>query len=214
MRSRVLRVSVLAFLLALSLILFGGFTDRCGKLSAAEPDEDIPEGEGEPGEGAEKKAEEEAEKADEPETLEDRCAKAADYSAGNKGCGVIVMVGGKVVFERYDNGGSKTKAVHIGSATQGFWGPAAAAMLEDKLITSFDELATYSISEWKDDPKKSKITIRHLLTLTAGLDKTDKGFDGGDLYKRAIGLEAVAEPGAEFQYGPGQFFALGAIMKK
>jgi CubicO group peptidase (beta-lactamase class C family) len=146
---------------------------------------------------------------------------AANYSAKNGGRAVLVMVDGKTVFERYDNGFGPDTATHLHSATKGFWGPVIAAMIEDKLITSFDELASKTLPEWKDDPRKSRITLRHLLTLSAGLEQDITNLQGHDratlapdLYKHAIGVRALREPGAVFQYGPSCYYVLGEIMKR
>ena len=109
--------------------------------------------------------------------------KAADYSAQSGGRAVLVLVDGKTVFERYDNGSTADTATHLHSATKGFWGPVIAAMIEDKLIESYDELASKTLPEWKGDPRKSRITLRHLLTLSAGLEQDItnlQGHDSGD----------------------------------
>lgn len=146
---------------------------------------------------------------------------AADYSAGNGGRAVLVMVDGKIVFERYDNDFGPDSATHLHSATKGFWGPVIAAMIEDGLITSYDELASKTLPEWKDDPRKSRITLRHLLSLSAGLVQDVINLQGHDrptlapdLYKHAVGVSAVREPGATFQYGPSCYYVLGEIMKR
>ncbi len=144
---------------------------------------------------------------------------AADYSAKSGGRAVLVMIDGKVVFERYDNGHAADKANHLHSATKSFWGPAVAAMIEDGLIESFDELACKTLTEWKDDPRKSKITVRHLLTLTAGLEQDIRNLQGlrpaaKDLYAHATGLKADTEPGEKFRYGPSCYYALGELMKR
>ena len=146
---------------------------------------------------------------------------AADYSAENGGRAVLVMVAGKVVFERYDSGCRPNTATHLHSATKGFWGPVIAAMIEDGLITSYDELASKTLPEWKEHPRKSRITLRHLLTLSAGLVQDVENLQGDDrptlapdLYKHAIGVQALREPGATFQYGPSCYYVLGEIMKR
>jgi len=145
----------------------------------------------------------------------------ADYSARNGGRAVLVMIDGRIVFERYDNGFGPETATHLHSATKGFWGPVIAAMIEDGLIESFDELAVETLPEWKDHPRKSQITLRHLLTLSAGLVQDVVNLQGHerptlapDLYKHAIGVPAVREPGATFQYGPSCYYVLGEIMKR
>ena len=147
--------------------------------------------------------------------------QAADYSAKNGGRAVLVMVASKTLFERYDNGFGPDTATHLHSATKGFWGPVIAAMIEDELITSYDELASKTLPEWKDDPRKSRITLRHLLSLSAGLVQDVENLQGDDrptlapdLYKHAIGVLAAREPGAVFQYGPSCYYVLGEIMKR
>jgi len=131
------------------------------------------------------------------------------------------MIDGSVVFERYDNGFGPETATHLHSATKGFWGPVIAAMIEDVLIESFDELAVETLREWKDHPRKSRITLRHLLTLSAGLVQDVVNLQGHDrptlapdLYKHAIGVRAAREPGVRFQYGPSCYYVLGEIIKR
>jgi CubicO group peptidase (beta-lactamase class C family) len=133
----------------------------------------------------------------------------------------MVMIDGKIVFERYDNGFGAETATHLHSATKGFWGPVIAAMIEDGLIESYDELATKTLPEWKGHPRKSRITLRQLLTLSAGLVQDVVNLQGHDrptlapdLYKHAIGVWAAREPGATFQYGPSCYYVLGEIMKR
>ena len=156
-----------------------------------------------------------------PMISDENCKKAADYSAKNGGRAVLVMVKGKIVFERYDNGFDADTATHLHSATKGFWGSVIAAMIEDGLIESYDERATKTLPEWEDHPRKSRITLRHLLTLSAGLVQDVVNLQGDDrptlapdLYKHAIGVRAARDPGAAFQYGPSCYYVLGEIMKR
>ncbi len=135
--------------------------------------------------------------------------QAADYSARHGGRAVLVMVAGKTMFERYDNGFGPDTATHLHSATKGFWGPVIAAMIEDELITSFDELASKTLPEWKEHPRKSRITLRHLLTLSAGLVQDVVNLQGHDrptlapdLYKHAIGVSAARRAGCDVPVWP------------
>jgi len=145
---------------------------------------------------------------------------AAEYSAENKGLALIVMVDGETVLERYDNGGHVDKANHIHSATKSFWGPAIAAMIEDGLIASYDELVADTITEWRSDARKSRITIRHILNLTGGLRQSNPATDPlrdpnkGDKYRHALEIATMADPGARFSYGPNHFYVLGELMKR
>ncbi len=162
-----------------------------------------------------------------PSAAEERSAPdvhgdlAADYSARNGGRAVLVMIDGKVAFERYEEGFGPETATHLHSATKGFWGPVIAAMIEDGLIESFDEPATRTLPEWKNHPRKSRITLRHLLSLNAGLVQDVRNLQGDDrptlapdLYRHSIGVAAVREPGEFFQYGPSCYYVLGEIMKR
>ena len=68
-----------------------------------------------------------------------------------------------------------------------------------------DQPASATLSEWSSDPQKSRITVRMLLQMTAGLDE-----GGSELYRRgigdkgrvALGLPVLDEPGTRFRYGP------------
>ena len=144
--------------------------------------------------------------------------KAADYSARHDGLSVLVIIDGKIVYERYDNGHSRDKPVHLYSGTKGFWSAGCAAMVEDRVFT-LDERISDTITEWKDDDRKRRITVRHLLQLNSGLQHDIpmlQGFQGKakDKYKHAVGLKPVARPGVWFSYGPGHYYVLGEFMKR
>jgi CubicO group peptidase (beta-lactamase class C family) len=145
---------------------------------------------------------------------------ARDYSAQLGGHAALVAVDGEVVFERYDNGFTADRPQDLRSGTKSFWGPAVAAMIEDGLVTSLDEPVSQTLVEWRADPRKRRITIRHLLDLTAGLAQDVRSLQGNratlarDLFTHAVGLRAVAEPGVRFVYGPSYFYALGELMKR
>jgi CubicO group peptidase (beta-lactamase class C family) len=146
---------------------------------------------------------------------------AADYSAQVNGHAVLVEVDGAIVFERYDNGFAADRPHDLASGTKSFWGPAVAAMIQDGLIASLDEPASHTLVEWQSDPRKRRITIRHLLDLTAGLQQDVRNLQGADretlapdLFTHAVGLRLVAQPGTRFVYGPSYFYALGEVMKR
>lgn len=146
---------------------------------------------------------------------------AADYSKARGGSSVLVSRDGEVLFERYDNGAGAGDAIHMASATKSFWGIAALAMVEDGFMM-LDDLAAKTLPEWESDPRKSRVTIRHLLTLTSGLAEDIPALQGfvrrptwaADKYAHAIALPAESEPGTKFRYGPSHFYAFGEIMKR
>jgi hypothetical protein len=100
------------------------------------------------------------------------------YSRESGGDAMIVQRQGRVLFERYAEGRSPEKLSSLASGTKSFWGPAAADHDRRGLITSFDELAALTLPEWRSDPIKSRITLRHLLNLTSGLKGRHRGASG------------------------------------
>lgn len=136
---------------------------------------------------------------------------AADYSKEFRGLSVLVLKGGRVVFEQYQNGHTAETPHMLASGTKSFSGVMAAAAVDDRLL-KLDERVSDTITEWKSDPRRSKITIRQLLTLTSGVA-------GGRIgrpptYAEATQSPAEHEAGAKFQYGPAPFQVFGELMRR
>lgn len=137
--------------------------------------------------------------------------RAADYSAQYRGLSLLVMKNGKVVFEQYNNGHSAQTEHMLASGTKSFSGIIAVAAVEDGIL-KLDEKVSDTISEWKADPRKSKITIRQLLSLTSGIDT---GLNGRPpTYAEAIRYNRKYEPGTTFEYGPVPFQIFGEVMRR
>ncbi|HEX3102459.1 MAG TPA: serine hydrolase [Pyrinomonadaceae bacterium] len=147
-----------------------------------------------------------------PLTENERFKLAAEYSSKNKGVSVLVMKGDKVVFDDYQNGHTASDPWILASGTKSFSGVMCAAAIEDKLISGFDEKVADTITEWKNDPRKSKITIRQLLSLSSGLDAGQIGVV--PTYAEAITKPAMYDPGTHFEYGPVPFQVFGEVMTR
>jgi CubicO group peptidase (beta-lactamase class C family) len=125
---------------------------------------------------------------------------AAEYSKSQTGHTMVVMFDGKVIFEQYDNGGAIEKPHYLASGQKCFIGPAAVAAVQDGLI-KLDNPAVENIPEWKNDPEKSTITYRQLLSMTSGLTHPT-GDDGKKMaWKKKIAMPMAAKPGERFEYG-------------
>jgi CubicO group peptidase (beta-lactamase class C family) len=136
---------------------------------------------------------------------------AAEYNAVNKGISMLVMVEGKVVFEDYPNGGRPDRPHELASGTKSFCGALAVAAAQDGLLT-LDEAVCQTLAEWKDDPRKSQITVRQLLSLSSGIPGGQMGQP--PTYANAITVAATAEPGTRFMYGPVPFQVFGELMRR
>lgn len=136
--------------------------------------------------------------------------RAAAYSAAHDGDAVLVYRGSRLVLADYQNGFTAGRLHGLASGTKTF-SCALAALGEARGLLRIDEPAARTITEWRSDPVKSKITIAELLHLTSGLEPDPT--DHAD-YGRAIALPMVGAPGGQFAYGATSFFIFGEIMRR
>ena len=147
-----------------------------------------------------------------PLSEQERYKLAAEYSAENRGRAVLVMKGDKVVFEDYENGHTAEMPWFLASGTKSFSGVMLAAAIEDKLIKSYDEKVSETITEWKNDKRKADITLRQLLSLTSGIDAGQIGRVPD--YAEAIDFPVETAAGTRFEYGPAPFQIFGEVMRR
>ena len=140
---------------------------------------------------------------------------AALYSAAHTGVAMVVMKGGKVIFEDYPNGHSALEMHKIYSGTKGFWILAALKAQEEGQI-DLDERVASTIPEWQADPGKARVTLRQLLTFCSGLDAANHlhgdGFQNRDSI--AVRTPLVAQPGSAFIYGPAPLQVFHEVLKR
>jgi CubicO group peptidase (beta-lactamase class C family) len=143
------------------------------------------------------------------------CARAAKYSESKRGVSMLVMQNGRTIFEHYANGGSPRERWPIFSGTKSFWGIAALAAVREGLF-KLDDPVSDTITEWKDDPRKSQITIRQLLNQTDGIEGASRLQRASirDRNAMAIRLPAVAEPGSVFIYGPSHLQIFSELLRR
>ena len=116
---------------------------------------------------------------------------------------MLVIQNGRTIFEHYANGGSARGRWPIFSGTKSFWGMAALAAVHDGLF-KLDDSVSDTITEWKSDPRKARITVRELLSQTDGIEAASRLQRPSISNRNAMALElpSLAEPGAAFIYGP------------
>lgn len=136
---------------------------------------------------------------------------AAAYSAERRGVSLLAMRRGEVIFEDYSNEGGVTRGWELASGTKSFTGVMCAAAIQDRLISSWDEHAADTLTEWRGDERRH-ITIRHLLSLTSGI--TGGPIARPPTYADAIAQQSEAAPGERFAYGPTPFQIFGEIIRR
>lgn len=148
-----------------------------------------------------------------PPTLDTEAAWTVAQSSRSQA--VLVMLEGKIVFERYANGGRQNLPHALASGSKSFTGLLAVAAVQDGLLSSLDEKVADTLPEWKSDPIKSKVTIRQLLSLESGMAGGSAALDSNWVsYADAASQPIRWQPETRFHYGPYPFLTFGAVLTK
>jgi CubicO group peptidase (beta-lactamase class C family) len=135
--------------------------------------------------------------------------------------GVYIWQNGKTVLEDYFDAPQEPR--YIMSCAKPIVAMAIGRLWDTGALKSFDLPVFDFYPEWKDDPRKSHATLRHLLTHTAGIPNQDEhpnlipGNDPAaerDMVTFARKLSLFAEPGTQWSYSNLGFILLGDIVKK
>jgi CubicO group peptidase (beta-lactamase class C family) len=139
--------------------------------------------------------------------------------AARKSKALLVIRNDRVVYEWYAEGHGATKVHYTASMAKALVGGVSLAVaVTDGRIGLDDKVAKY-VPQWKDDPRKSKITVRQLGSHTSGLEDAEAeglahekltGWKGdfwkrleppGDAFSIARDRTPVGfEPGEKFSY--------------
>ena len=142
--------------------------------------------------------------------------QALSYSRSHGGVSLLIKQGNSTLLESYDNGGFSTKRCVAFSMTKSLCALMAMAAEADGIF-SLDEKVSGTISEWRQDPLKERITVRQLLNQTSGLDTgynalyadrvQNKGFT-------ALRVARLYQPGEAFLYGPSHWEVFEEFLRR
>jgi CubicO group peptidase (beta-lactamase class C family) len=137
-------------------------------------------------------------------------APAVAYARKHALDALVVVQGKTILLEEYGAGFDREAPHPLYSGTKSFWGAAATYARDDGLL-NLDEPVAQTISAWRTDAWKRGVTIRMLLSLTAGF-----GFGGlgasVPTYDKALGVPLRDEPGTRFTYGGIPLQVFGAVL--
>lgn len=145
---------------------------------------------------------------------------ARDYPAVQS---ILVVRHGYVVAERYFGGHDSTERFDLRSATKSIVSALVGIALDRKMLHSVDQPIASLLPEYfladDVDPRERHITLRHLLTMTSGLDWDEASagayFVGtGDWASAILGRPMVAEPGRRFAYSSGNAHLLAMVIAR
>jgi len=134
----------------------------------------------------------------------------------------LLLRNDQLLAEKYFNGSEPSHSNNVHSASKGIVSAMIGVAIQQGFITSldqgiFDFFPDYPLEN--DDPEKGKITIRHLLTMTAGLeweeDYTEYMIEDEDNWVDAILAQPLLHtPGEVFNYSTGNTHLLSAILNR
>ena len=97
-----------------------------------------------------------------------------DALAAENTHGLLVLRNDKIVSEWYAPGFSASKPHYTASMAKALVGGVATALAMDDGRIALDDRAARYVSAWRDDPAKSRITIRQLGSHTSGLEDAEE----------------------------------------
>jgi CubicO group peptidase (beta-lactamase class C family) len=143
---------------------------------------------------------------------------AADVAEANDSYCLLVIRHGAIVFERYFNGANADTKNKSFSIAKSYTSTLVGIAIERGDIESLDQSAADFIPEWQGTDKAA-ITIRHLVTMTSGLewsvfsDYVSMVTFSQDHSEFALEKELSVEPGSEWTYDNGAVQVLEVVFR-
>ncbi|HXA39638.1 MAG TPA: serine hydrolase [Phenylobacterium sp.] len=138
-----------------------------------------------------------------------RLAAAMDAAMADRSSDVLVLRGGRIAAERYTPDGGVDRKQQIASAAKSMVSVLVGVCIDQGKIKSVDQSAADFIAPWRGTPKAA-ITLRHLLTMTSGLDDRGLALRGvaGDQFAINAAAPQMAPPGTRWAYQTAVFHLL------
>ena len=136
---------------------------------------------------------------------------------------LLVVKNGYLVFEKYYSWGSPEKYTVVHSVTKSVTSALIGIALDKGYLKTVDQKLTQFFPEYITDdldPRKEKISLRHLLTMSAGFRWNDRGpemrfwYTSSNWAKFTIQLPQEKNPGDVFNYNSSVSHLLSIILSK
>jgi CubicO group peptidase (beta-lactamase class C family) len=135
----------------------------------------------------------------------EKLSAAVQAGLADQSASLLVLRGGRMVTEAYAADGGPDRVIEIASAGKSMVSILAGMAIDDGKIKGVEQSASAFIPEWRGTPKEA-ITVRHLLTMTSGLD--DKGL----ALRNVAGDQAALNAAAPVAYPPGTHWAYATAL--
>lgn len=131
------------------------------------------------------------------------------FLTANKSVAFMIIKDDSIRYEQYWEGYGDSSLSNSFSMAKSIVGLLIGVAIDEGKIKSIDQPVGDYIPEFKEGDK-SKITIRHLLMMSSGLDwnegyasltsQVTEAYYGSDLYKLIVNLKVATPPGKEWSY--------------
>jgi CubicO group peptidase (beta-lactamase class C family) len=135
---------------------------------------------------------------------------------------VLVLRHGYLVFEEYYQGFHQDSLHNVWSVAKGFTSALIGIALGEGYLKGLDLKLMSFLPEYRTaavDPRTEEITLRHLLTMTSGLDCPDgpifgQAVESDDTVRFVLEQPMMDEPGKVFSYSSGCAHLLSAVLTR
>ncbi|MGY5873239.1 MAG: serine hydrolase [Candidatus Thorarchaeota archaeon] len=145
---------------------------------------------------------------------------------------IIIIRGGYIIYEQYPNPAFTIDYYHtLQSVTKSFTSALIGLAIKEGYLSSVDETIVDIFSDRSIanlDERKERMTVEHLLTMSAGVEWDEWTYPYNDTVNNNLGamavsadavdyfldLPMVAEPGEQWVYNSGGTIVLGALIEK
>ncbi len=134
---------------------------------------------------------------------------------------LLISQRGELLVERYRGGMRADRPVNVKSVSKTLLAPLVGIAVQEGLLDLDQPVAELLPEAFPPDadPRKRRITVRHLLTMTAGLESTSFGNYGAwvgsrNWVRNALGRPMECEPGSCWGYSTGNTHLLSAILTR
>jgi CubicO group peptidase (beta-lactamase class C family) len=160
-----------------------------------------------------------------PELVElgaDERRRLEDVLSGSETIAFLIVKDDALLFERYDQGHTAASLSQYFSVTKSITSVLVGAAIDDGIIRSIDQSVVDFVPEFIGRGFDG-VTIRHLLTMTSGIDYVENDNPFGlhvpfnytsDIERMMLAFRMQREPGTEYRYKSGDTALLSLILKR
>ncbi len=148
-------------------------------------------------------------------SADERLAAAVDAALRDRATSVLVARGRDVLIERHAPDPDAGRPREVASVAKSMVAILIGMAVEDGAIKGLDQAACDHIPAWRNDARAA-ITVRHLMSMTSGLDDAGLALRGvtGDQFEINSGAPLRAPPGSRWAYNTAAYHLLFHLLAR